>query len=73
MEQDREDKVRGQAEVWVEVAEVKVEEGVADKGEEEVLRPALVDIAFAPTVVKKHPINWGAPAMNKNAQSAEQP
>ena len=65
MEQDREDKVREQAEVWVEEAEDKVEEGV--------LGPVLVEIAFAPTAVKKQPTNWGALAMNKNAQSVVRP
>jgi len=46
---------------------------VVDKGEEVVSVQALADIAFAPTVVKKQPINWGAPVMSRNAPSAERP
>jgi len=46
---------------------------VVDKGEEVVSVQALADIAFAPTVVKKQPINWGAPVMIRNAPSVERP
>ncbi|MBW2565195.1 MAG: hypothetical protein JRE29_14495, partial [Deltaproteobacteria bacterium] len=38
---------------------------------EVVLRQDRVGIAFAPTVVKKQPINWGLRAMSKNVQNAE--
>jgi hypothetical protein len=44
-----------------------------DKGEEVVLRQGQAVIAFAPTVVKEQPINWGAPVMSRNAPSAERP
>jgi len=53
----------------VEAVEVGAEE-VVDKGKEVVLRQAPEDIVFAPTVVKKHPIKWGAPVMSRNAPSA---
>jgi hypothetical protein len=46
---------------------------VVDKGEEAVLRQARAVIAFAPTVVKEQPINWGVPVMIRNAPSAERP
>jgi hypothetical protein len=48
-------------------------EEVVDKGEEAVLPQARAVIAFAPTVVKGQPINWGAPVMSRNAPSAERP
>jgi hypothetical protein len=48
-------------------------EEVVDKGEEVVLLQARAVIAFAPTVVKEQPINWGAPVISRNAPSAERP
>ena len=45
-------------------------EKVADKGKEMVLRQALEDIVFAPTVAKKQLIKWKAPVMSRNAPSA---
>jgi len=44
---------------------------VAGAGEA-VLRQDRVVIAFALTVVKEQPINWGPPVTNSNALSAEQ-
>jgi hypothetical protein len=48
-------------------------EEVVGKGVVVVLRQARAVIAFAPTVVKEQPINWGAPVMSRNAPSAERP
>ena len=56
-----------------EVVVDKAEEVVVDKGEEVVLPQARAVIAFAPTVVKKQSINWGAPVMIRNVPSAERP
>jgi hypothetical protein len=43
----------------------------ADAASVEASQPVLEDIAFAPTAVKKCPINWGLPAMSRNARNAE--
>ena len=71
MEQGREvrdlEQVEDRDEVWV---EAKV---AGDVAREAVLRQARVVTAFAPTVVKKQPINWGPPVMNSNAQSVAPP
>ena len=61
MEQDQEVREPEQVEVWVKVV---VAGGV-------VLEQAREAIAFAPTVVKGQPINWGRPVMISNALSAE--
>jgi hypothetical protein len=72
MQQAREARDQAQVEARVEAAVAEAEE-VEDKGEEVVSVQARAVIAFAPTVVKKHPINWGAPVMSRNAPSAERP
>jgi len=59
-------------EAWVEAAVARAGEEVAGVLEV-VLRQDRVVIAFAPTVVKKQPINWGPPVMNSNAQSVVPP
>ena len=65
MEQDQE--VRG-------LEQVKEQgEEAAARAEEVVLRQARAVIAFAPTVVKEQPINWGAPVMSNSVLSAELP
>ena len=52
---------------------------MARAGEEEagalevVLRQDRAVTAFAPTVVKKQPINWGSPVMSRIAQSVAPP
>ena len=68
-EREQDQKVRDleQVEVWV---EVKVAEDVARGA---VLRQARAVTAFAPTVVKEQPINWGSPVMNSNAQNVVPP
>ena len=38
---------------------------------EVVLRQDRVGVVFAPTAVKKRPINWGLRVMSKNVQNAE--
>jgi hypothetical protein len=53
-------------------AVVKAEEAGA-RAEEAVLRQARADIVFAPNAGREQPINWGLPAMNSNAPSAERP
>jgi hypothetical protein len=68
MEQDQGVKDPEQEEEWVEVAVARAEVVVA--GAEAVgLQQARAVIASVPTVVKGHPINWGAPVMSSNAQS----
>ena len=69
MAQVLEVKGREQAGVWAEAAAGR--KGAVAKGEEAVLRQVLADIAFAPNVARKQPINLGALVMNKNAPSAE--
>ena len=54
-----------------EPAEARVEAVEAAKAGEGVLQQARAVIAFAPTVVKEQPINWGAPVMSRIARSAE--
>lgn len=64
MEQGREAKGLVQAEEWAEarlVPEVAVEK--------EVLVQDPVEIVSAPTAVHKQFMNWGFPAMSRNAQS----
>ena len=70
MEQDQEVRDLEQVEVWVEAAPAEVKVVVAGAGEE-VLRQDRADTASVQTVVKKQPINWGAPVMSSNALSAE--
>jgi hypothetical protein len=65
MEQDREARDREPVEVWDEAVEA------ADAAVEAVLGQDLGAIAFAPSAVKEHPINRGAPATSSNAPSAE--
>ena len=65
MEQDQE--VR-------ELEQVKAQGKVVQaRAKEEVLRRDRAVIAFAPIVVKKHPISWAAPVMSKNVLNAEPP
>lgn len=66
MEQGRKAKGLVQAEEWAEA-------GLAPAVEVEVLVQDLVEIASAPVVVNAQCINWGFPAMSKNAQSAARP
>ena len=63
MEQGREAKELVQAEGWV----------VAGLVAAEVLVQGLVEIVSAPVVVHEQFINWGLPAMSRNAQSAVRP
>lgn len=62
MELDHEVKDLEQAEARAEVALVALEA--------EDLVQDRVGIASAPVVVKERPINWGLPAMSRNAQNA---
>jgi hypothetical protein len=55
------------------VAAVAAAKEVADEGGAVVLRQDRVVLAFAPTAVKEHPINWAAPVMNSNVPIAERP
>lgn len=71
-EQAREARARERAEVWEE-AVVDEAHGVVEKGKEEVLQQAREVIAFVPAAVKEPSINWGAPVMTRNAQSAARP
>jgi ElaB/YqjD/DUF883 family membrane-anchored ribosome-binding protein len=50
----------------------KAKEAV-DKAGEVVLRQARAVIAFAPNVVKRQPMHWGAPVMSRNVPNAERP
>ncbi|MEE4352799.1 MAG: hypothetical protein V2J25_08020 [Desulfatiglans sp.] len=68
--QDHEVKELVQAEAWEVEAEVDVK--VAAAAGEEVLPQVRADTVSVQTVVKKQPINWGAPAMSRNAPNAEQ-
>jgi hypothetical protein len=66
MEQDREVKELALAEGWV-------VPGLVAVGEAEVLVEDPVEIASVRVVVHKQFINWGFPAMSRNAQSAARP
>ena len=66
MEQGREAKGLVQAEVCMVV-------GLVASVEAEVLVQGLVKIVSAQIVVHKPFINWGFPAMSRNAQSAVRP
>jgi len=71
MEQDQEARDLEQVEDRDEV--VVVAKVAGDVAEEVVLRQARAVIAFALTVVKEQPINWGPPVMNRIAQSVAPP
>lgn len=65
MEQGQEVRDPGQVRAQDEVAQARAGE--------EVLRQDRAVLAFAPTAVKKHPISWAAPVMNRNVPNAAQP
>jgi hypothetical protein len=72
MEQDQEVRDPEQAEAWVEAVVGEVKAVVAVDGQVG-LQQAPGGIASALTVVKEPPINWGPPAMIRNALSVGRP
>jgi hypothetical protein len=72
MEQDQGVRDPEQAEAWVEAVVGEVKAVVAVDGQVG-LRQAQGGTAFALTVVKGPPINWGHPAMIRNALSVGRP
>ena len=70
--QDQEVRELEQVEAWVE-AEVAWGVELVAVAREVDLRRAREVFAFAPTVEKEQPINWGLRVMSRNAQNAATP